>query len=102
MTGRPGDPRKRSGWGALFRRRKHRAALIRGIEEIKTLVRSTAVTREEEIGCDDAYEALDRFAEMVARGEDPSEIMPQVKHHLDICGNCREEFEALLRIIRAS
>ena len=67
MTGRPGDPRKRSGWGALFRRRKHRAALIRGIEEIKTLVRSTAVTREEEIGCDDAYEACKDFIADLAK-----------------------------------
>ena len=102
MTDRPETPGKRSWWRERARRRRERAALVKGIEELKMLVRATAATEDREIGCDEAYESLDRFAEMVARGEDPSTIMPLVKHHLDMCGNCREEFEALLRILRAS
>jgi hypothetical protein len=101
MINRPGEPRRPFGWRELFRRRRHRVAFMKGLEELKMLVKTTAVTDENEIGCDDAYEALDQFAEMVDRGEDPSTIMPQVQKHLDMCGGCREEFEALLRILKA-
>jgi hypothetical protein len=45
---------------------------------------------------------MDQFAEMVMRGEDVAHLMPLVQHHLDMCADCREEFEALLRILRAS
>jgi hypothetical protein len=31
-----------------------------------------------------------------------SGLMPIVQHHLDTCPDCREEFEALLRILKAS
>ena len=56
-------------------------------------------TREDEYSCEDAYKVLDIYADMVSRGEDPSELMPLVKLHLEICGNFREEFEALLTIL---
>jgi len=102
MTDRPGGPERRSWLAKASQRRRKRAALVKGIEELKMLVQATAATEEDEIGCDDAYEALDQFAEMVVRGEDPSTIMPLVQRHLDMCGNCREEFEALLRVLRAS
>lgn len=102
MTDLPGKPRKNDWRRELFRRRRRRVAFVRGIEELKMLVRFTAATEENEIGCEEAYQALDEFAEMVVRGEDPSTVMPRVKRHLDMCGNCREEFEALMRILRAS
>ena len=56
-------------------------------------------TDSEEYSCDDAFVVLDTYAEMVARGEDPSALMPLVKLHLEICDNCREEFEALMAMI---
>jgi hypothetical protein len=92
---------KRFGWRELLQRRRKRAAFTKGLEELKMLVKATAVTEDSEIGCDEAYDSLDQFAEIVARGEDPTKILPQVKKHLDMCGNCREEFEALLRILKA-
>jgi len=56
-------------------------------------------TREVELTCDEVHELLDQFAEMVERSEDVVESMPLVKYHLDLCADCREEFEALMRIL---
>jgi hypothetical protein len=28
--------------------------------------------------------------------------MPLIQHHIDLCDNCREEFEALLKIVKSS
>jgi hypothetical protein len=56
-------------------------------------------TTEEEVGCDEAYELLDRYAEMKERGEDPAVLLPLVHRHLKTCRDCREELEALLRAL---
>ena len=68
----------------------------------KALVREIAVAREVEIGCDECFEQLDRFVEMRLSGLDPAQAMPLVQEHLEICGECREEFEALLASLRAT
>jgi hypothetical protein len=58
-------------------------------------------TTEDEIGCDEAYELLDRYAEMKERGEDPAVLIPLVHRHIQTCRDCREELEALLRALAA-
>ncbi len=59
-------------------------------------------TQVVEYSCDQTHELLDQFAEAVARGQDAAQLMPLVQHHLDMCPDCREEFEALMRILQAS
>jgi len=59
-------------------------------------------TRDEEFACDETYELLDQFAEAVQRGDDAASLMPLVQHHIDMCPECREEFEVLLRILEDS
>ena len=49
----------------------------------------------------EAYRLLDEYTDMVLRGEDPEAILPQVKHHLEMCMDCQEEFEALIAALRA-
>jgi hypothetical protein len=68
----------------------------------KTLVREIAEAREVEIGCDECFEQLDRFVEMRLSGLEAAQAMPLVQEHLEICGECREEFEALLASLRAT
>jgi hypothetical protein len=58
-------------------------------------------TEEEECACDEAYAMLDEFTERAARGEDVSECMPILRQHLEICTPCREEYEALLRVLES-
>lgn len=57
-------------------------------------------TREEEIGCDECFERLERFVEVELSGLDATSAMPLVEDHLQKCGDCREEFEVLLEALR--
>jgi hypothetical protein len=68
----------------------------------KALIGEIAETREVEIGCDECFEQLDRFAEMRLTGLNPAQATPLVREHLETCGECREEFEALLAALRAA
>lgn len=69
---------------------------------IKQMVQMVAATLPDEIGCDECFEQLDRFAEDVLAGKNAAEAMPLVQDHLDRCGDCREEFEALLAALRST
>jgi hypothetical protein len=67
----------------------------------RILLREIAETREVEIGCDECFEQVDRFVEMKLSGLNTAQAMPLVQEHLEICGECREEFEALLLALGA-
>jgi hypothetical protein len=75
------------------------ALLYRG--DINKLVRAVAETREGEIGCDECFERMDRFAEIEFFGSDAATAMPLVHDHLRKCEDCREQYEALLIAIHA-
>jgi hypothetical protein len=70
--------------------------------EVVKLVRVVAETREVEIGCDECFERLDRFAETEFSGVEARSVMPLVSDHLDKCADCRSKFEALLRALRGT
>jgi predicted anti-sigma-YlaC factor YlaD len=66
------------------------------------LVKVVAETHETEIGCDECFERLDRFAETALSGVEASAAMPLVRDHLDKCADCRCKFEALLTALRST
>ena len=70
-------------------------------EMIKDILEILKKTHDEELDCGEAYELLDQFVDAKTRGEDLSEVMPMVMRHLDLCRDCFEEYEALLRVIEA-
>lgn len=67
---------------------------------MKKMLQSLAMTDEHEISCDEVFAVLDQFAEAVARGENVLVFMPLVRQHLDMCPDCREEYEALLKMLQ--
>ena len=71
-------------------------------EMMKKIVTMIEQTKADEISCDDVFDLLDEYAEMVLDGKNAAELMPLIKHHLDMCGACREEYEALLSILQAA
>lgn len=71
-------------------------------EFIGKVARQIEATHEIEYSCDDVHRLLDQFAEAVLRGENAANLWPLVQQHLDMCPDCREEFEALMRVLRAS
>ena len=72
-----------------------------GPDAAAPLLRQVERTLEREYTCDDVAAVLGEVAEAVQRGQDLGALMPLVQHHLEMCGDCREELEALLRVLRA-
>lgn len=64
------------------------------------MLRMLENTQDIELSCDEVLDLLGVYAEMALRGEDVSESLPLVKHHLEMCPDCREEYEALMRILQ--
>jgi hypothetical protein len=64
------------------------------------MARMVASAEEGEIDCGQAFELMHRYAELVEQGKDGSALLPLVKRHIDLCGDCREELKALLRAIQ--
>jgi hypothetical protein len=71
-------------------------------ETLRKVIATIGILRPDEIGCDDCYEQVDQFADMLRSGEAPDKILPLVEHHLKVCGNCHEEFDALLVALKAA
>jgi len=53
------------------------------------------------IDCETCSEQFDCLVEKVAAGANLCDLLPQVEAHLQCCSDCREEYNALLAIIRA-
>lgn len=53
------------------------------------------------IDCETCGAQFNCLAEMVAGGANLHELLPAVEEHLACCLDCREEYNALLAIIRA-
>ena len=63
---------------------------------LKKLIGMAQNVHADEIGCEECFDQIHEFAEMKLQGKEAEKAMPLVKDHLDKCGECREEFQALL------
>lgn len=54
-----------------------------------------------DMDCNDHCENLARLAEQVASGEFDSDLLPRLEQYMHYWGDCREEFEALVALLRA-
>lgn len=70
-----------------------RKAFIRMINTI------FAAKSGEEMLCTEYFEALPKYADLVAAGEDAAAILPDVKHHMHQCPECEETFLALIETL---
>lgn len=88
-----------------FRRKAHKTAAGSSEEldlgMLKGMVEGILATHLDEIGCDECFEVVDQFVEIELAGKNAAEAMPLVQDHLNRCGDCCEEFEALLTALRA-
>jgi hypothetical protein len=76
---------------------KHQAWLVE-----EAALEMMAMTEDQELTCDEVHALIDQFAEMHLRGEDPSRLLPLVQRHLEMCPDCREEYEALLEALQVA
>lgn len=59
-------------------------------------------TMEGAYSCDEAFALLDEYVELVANDEEARRLMPLVQSHLDMCPDCRDEFEILLHVLKTA
>ncbi len=62
-------------------------------------MRMLSLTRERELTCNEAQALLDVYVDLELAGENPQQALPDVAQHLRICPECREEHDALLKIL---
>lgn len=70
-------------------------------EAIAPLMKGLQMTLEREIGCAEADSLMASFAEAVQGGASVASLESQFSHHLAMCPDCHEEFQALLRVLAA-
>ena len=64
-------------------------------EQIQAILRMLALTKDVEASCDDCQRQLAEFAETTLAGKSIPEGLRYIDEHLQLCAECREEFEAL-------
>ena len=68
-------------------------------EEIDGLLRAVGLTNDDEINCEQCLSVVAEFAELELAGKSIPDGLKVVEHHLSICAECREEYEALQRVL---
>jgi hypothetical protein len=71
-------------------------------EQIAELLRLIGLTRDEEIDCERCLALVAEFAERELAGRSVPDGLEAVAHHLSICTECCEEYEALLRALKTT
>lgn len=51
--------------------------------------------------CNDQCEQMSRLAEQVADGAELDTVLPELKEYMKFWGDCREEFIALVNVLKA-
>lgn len=54
---------------------------------------------EHELGCDECFEALDRYVELELAGRPADTLVPGMRAHLAGCPACAEEHESLRALV---
>lgn len=68
--------------------------------EIDRLMRLIVLTRDYEINCEQCLALVAEFAEQQLAGKSIPIGLQTVEHHLSVCAECREEYEALRRALQ--
>ena len=71
-------------------------------EAVLGFLRVLEEVRAEELTCDEIFSKLDEYVEREVGEKDAAHLMPLIREHLDICPECCEEYEALLKVVNES
>ncbi len=70
-------------------------------EIVKHLMEILEHTHEGMYTCEETYDLLDEYVELIADNEEAAKLMPYVKKHLDKCPDCNNVYATLLNIIQS-
>ena len=69
-------------------------------QQIEALMRLVSLTRSREPACDECLKKMAEFAEHALAGRSVPEHLEAIEHHLAVCGECNEEYSALLAALK--
>jgi hypothetical protein len=72
-----------------------------GPDDVTGLMRTIFSAEEEDITCDECFEHIDQYVDMLRAGEDAATVLPKVKLHLEQCRCCESELQAFIAILEA-
>ena len=55
---------------------------------------------EDHLSCDEIFIKLDQYVDCETGTKDAAHLMPLIRHHLDTCPECCEEYEVLLEVVK--
>ena len=70
-------------------------------EQVGGIVKMLGLTRDREFNCSECLQHVSEFAECRLANTPLDEVIAHVEQHLALCPECREEFEALMKILKA-
>ena len=71
-------------------------------EMLVDLMNRLEKTTEDAYCCDEVFALLDEYVELVVDDEQARQLMPLVQNHLDICSDCRDEYDVLLHVLETA
>ena len=70
-------------------------------EQVGSIVKMLSLTTDREFNCSECLQHVSEFAECQLVNKPVDEVIAKVEQHLALCPECREEYEALVRILKA-
>ena len=69
-------------------------------DKIKLLLETLVLKRDDEVDCDECFDSMAEFAESQLSGQSVPEALRLIEGHIQICGDCQEEFNILKESIK--
>jgi hypothetical protein len=69
--------------------------------QVGSIVKMLGLTRNREFNCGECLQHVGEYAERQLAGQPLDEVIASVEHHLALCPECREEYLALMKILKA-
>jgi len=69
-------------------------------EQVGSIVKMLGLTRDREFNCSECLQHVSEFAECQLTNKPAGEVIASVEQHLGLCPECREEYEALMKILK--
>jgi hypothetical protein len=70
-----------------------------GKQHWKLIIQSALETQENEITCQECFDLLDEYTDLIVGGAAPCQVMDIMKQHLKNCPDCMKLFESVLTIM---
>ena len=67
--------------------------------QVGSIVKMLGLTTDREFNCSECLQHVSEFAECQLANKPLTEVIASVEQHLALCPECREEYEALRKIL---